>query len=98
MPATASAPVRSGQSLDYEGLRLEAAQAIEDYAAVPGQTQADLARALGYTPAYISRAKVEAGAKIAKVQMELIAHLTDYTVEEEVEVSFRVSRKDRPAV
>ncbi|MEO1631573.1 MAG: hypothetical protein AAFU38_12410 [Bacteroidota bacterium] len=82
-------PVRHNQYLDYEAIRRECSALVESYAG----TQTKLAKALGYTPAYVSRAKSEVGPNIVKVQREIIALLSDYTIEEEATVKYRVVRK-----
>lgn len=86
--------MRHNQRLDYEKLREEAAQAVS----ASGKMQKQIAQELGYSPALISRALnekpgSEEEAPFAKVLVELIEHLTPYTVAKEP-LTFRAKRKD----
>ena len=82
--------MRHNQRLDYETLCDEAAEAVR---LNPKQKQ-EIAEELGRSAAAISRAIREAGPKFAQLQREIIAHLTDYRVEENVIVEFRAVRKE----
>ena len=79
--------VKHNQTLDYIGLRDEAARAAA------GLTQSDLAQRLGVSQPAVSLALREAGSKRAALQQQLIEALTDYTIEDQSYVVFRVIRK-----
>lgn len=81
--------MRHNQKIGYEKLREEAEEARRK----SGKTQTELAQELDKATSTISRALNESGAKFAKLQREIIEHLTDYCVGEE-EVLFRVLRKE----
>ena len=81
--------MRHNQKLNYEGLREEAARAVNE----SGQTQTTIASEMGVSQGLISRALRETGPGLAKAQRDMIAHLTEYVAEEEVEVCFRIKRK-----
>lgn len=92
MPATLTLepPVRDGQTLDYEELRQEAADAVEA-ARKRGRTQVQLAEELDVAQATLSRALSTPGAKYAALQRRVVALLTRYEIEDSP--LFRVRRK-----
>ncbi len=88
-PAALRAPImRHNQRLDYEALLQEAVAAIEQ----SGKTRAEIARELNKDRSSITRATKEAGPKLAQLQRDIIALLTEYRIEEDVQ--FRAVRKE----
>ena len=82
--------MRHNQRLSYEELRKEANEAFK----ASSKTQNQLADELGKSQAVISRALNEPGAGFAKTLREIIENLTEYRIEEEVEVAYRAIRKN----
>lgn len=89
------APVRHRQTLDTEGLRQQAADALM----ASRRTHADVAEELEVSRGAVTRAvnpnELEPW-KFSDLQRRIIALLTDYHVEPEP-VTYRVLRKDREA-
>ena len=82
--------VRHRQQLTYEGLRDEAAAAVEK----SGESQAAVARALDVTRGAVSRAVKEAGPGWqVDLQIQIIEHLTPYRIKQEP-VVFRALKKE----
>lgn len=82
--------MRHNQLYDYEGLREEARRIFEE----SGLTQTQLADKMQRSQSVISRALNEPNSAFAKTLREIIDHLSDYRIEEEVEVNFRAVRKN----
>lgn len=89
MPTTA-APVRHGSTADYEELKNDAHRLARE----APDTYAEIAEALDVSENAVAKAVTTAGPKFRKLQMRIVELLSDYTVEREVDVRFRYSRKD----
>ena len=82
--------MRHKQVLDYDGLRKEAADAVER----SGLKRREVAEALGVQKGSISRALNYSGPRYTKLQVSILEHLNpDYVIEEST--VFQVFRKDR---
>ena len=79
--------LRVGQRLNYEALRKEA----DHLAQHGGKTRAQIARELNKDRSSITRALQESGPGFARLQREIIAHLSPFRIVEDVQ--FRVERK-----
>jgi len=83
--------MHDGQTMNYDELQQAAAQAIDD----AGTSQAQVARELDVTRGAVSRAVKEPGSALFNLQSRIIAHLTDYRVEREVETKIHVRKAER---
>jgi len=72
--------MRDGTELDFEGLRKEAAAAVED----AGRSQSEVARELDVHRSAVSRAVKESGPRLSELQRRIIRHLTPYRIERRV--------------
>jgi DNA invertase Pin-like site-specific DNA recombinase len=77
-----------GTSLDYDGLRRAAAQAVQ----ASGQTQAEIAQELGVHRSSVTRALNECGRSRCKMQRRIIALLTPYSIRRRV--VFDINQKE----
>jgi len=83
--------VRHKQTVDYDGLRREAVEAL----AKSGRSQADVARAIGVKPPTLNAAlrDDESPARYASTLARVIAEVSDYTVADETKPTYRLLRK-----
>lgn len=78
--------------MDYEALRREATQTVEQ----SGSTQTEIANELEVTAGALSRALSESGPKFSRLQRRILQHLTPYRIERHVVFTAerRVHRSD----
>ncbi|MCS3616692.1 transcriptional regulator with XRE-family HTH domain [Salinibacter ruber] len=79
------------QRLTYEELR----QAAYDTLDKSPFTQADMAEKLGVSRGSVASAVHTAGSRYKRLQIQILEHLTGYTISPEQEVRFRALRKER---
>ena len=75
--------MRHNQKLTLEQVRAEAEAAVD----ASGKAQTVIAQEIGRSQTAISRAINEANSSLVSVQRALIAHLTEYEISEEPEVT-----------
>ena len=81
--------MRHNQKLTLEQLRAEAEAAVD----ASGKAQTVIAQEIGRSQTAISRAINEANSSLVSVQRALIAHLTEYEISEEPEVTVLYTAK-----
>ena len=82
--------VRHGQVLNYEAVRDEANRAVR----MSGKSKSEVARELRLQASQVSKATRIAGRTYFNIQLRIIAHLTDYSLEDVG--GARVLRKQAP--
>jgi len=89
---TATRPiVRHGEKLSYKELQEQARTVLNE----SDWTQHEVAEELDVTRGSVAKAVTTPGPRYRKLQMRIIALLTDYRMKREETVHFRVLRKDR---
>lgn len=83
--------MRPGQRLSPDELRQAAMGAVK----ASGKLQREVADELGVGKSAISRALRETNSALSGLQRRIIRHLTDFEIEEEVEVTYVVQPERR---